>query len=110
MHVHIHYECDEDDGLGDAVVVGELNPPESRTLHRDLSHARQDALFFDAHRDELLAKYAEHWVAVYGKRVVAVAEQLHDLFSRIDANGVPREHVHIEYVTDEDDDLVICWP
>jgi hypothetical protein len=45
---------------------------------QELDRFRQDMLFLDGHRDELLRRYPERWVAVYNGEVVGAAKDLSD--------------------------------
>lgn len=110
MQFHVHHEGDEDDGVSDVVLVNEYGLPETGEDQRQCERAMQDLLFYDAHRAHILATYADQWVAICQEQVIAAAEVLHDLLSWLDANGVPRERALIQYVCQDDDDLVICWP
>jgi hypothetical protein len=92
----------------DAVeIVGTLGPEEARALEAALARCRSDALWLDAHRDELLREYPERWVAVFDGRVVATAAELRDLIDQLDAGDGLRERAVIEFVSDEDIDLIV---
>ncbi len=110
MHIHVHLGCDEDAESEDVVELGPISPEEAIEIRRELDCFREDALYFDAHRDELLVRYPNQWVAVYQQQVAAVAGELDELFREIDAKGVPRRRVFVEYVCDDDEDFVILLP
>ena len=98
----------EDDFEGDEVRdLRPLDPREAGTIQAELERHRQDALWFDAHRQDLLAAHPEQWVAVLDRRVVASARDFHDLLRQIDDRGIPRGCVFHEYLTGEDVDLIL---
>ena len=98
----------EDEFEGDEVLdLGALAPREAARVQAELERHRQDALWLDAHRDELLATHPERWVAVFEGRVVAIAEEFGELLEQIDARGVPRGCFVHEYLTAEDVDLIL---
>lgn len=76
-------------------------------VKEDLERSRADALFFQAHREELLDQYAERWVAVYEQHVVATADRLPQLLKRIDRAGLPRGRVFIEFLSTKEDLLIL---
>ena len=98
--------CDETE-TDEVVELEPLSPEEALELRRELDRFRADALYFDAHRQELLATYPEHWVAIYGKRVVAAAAEHCVLLDQLEARGIPAGHAYREYVTDDDTDLFL---
>ena len=46
-------------------------------VEQDTEQFREDALYLDEHREELLGRYPEKWVAVYNRQVVAAAKDLY---------------------------------
>ena len=110
MHLHVHLGADADTGIADVVELDRIGPEETREIRKELDCFRNDALYFNTHRDEFLARYPEQWVAVYREQVVAVAGELSELFHQIDANGAPRGRVYIEYACDDDEDRVLFLP
>ena len=73
----------------------------------DHDRYRADALFFEAHREELLRQHPEHWVAVYDQRVVGTARELLQLLEQLDRLGLPRGRVFVEFVSAKDDLLIL---
>jgi hypothetical protein len=76
-------------------------------VQRDLERYREDALYFEAHREQLLVEHPEQWVAIYRNQVVGSAEELPELLSRLDEQGIPRGRSFIEYVSSKDDILIL---
>jgi len=67
-----------------------------------------DTLYLDAHRDELLARYPEQWVAVYKLEVVGVAKEMEQLVKELKQNGVPPEYSYCEYLSAEPITLIVA--
>lgn len=78
-------------------------------VERGIEHYRADALYFEAHRQELLRQYDDHWVAVYDQRVVATAREHSELLDQLDRQGFPRGEVFIEYLSAKEDLLILSW-
>ena len=74
---------------------------------QELDQFSADMAYFDAHRDELLAQYPEHWVAVYRGQVVGTAKQLPQLMAQLNRKGFPRGNVFVDYATAKDDLLIL---
>ncbi len=75
-------------------------------VQEELEQARQDALYVQANRDTLLHEYAERWIAVLDRRLVASAEEFHDLLAQIDERGVSRRRVYFEFLTTDETPLI----
>jgi hypothetical protein len=75
-------------------------------VQEELEQARQDALYVQANRDALLREYPERWIAVLDGRLVASAEEFHDLLAQIDDRGVSRRRVYFEFLTTDEAPLV----
>lgn len=100
--------CDDTE-LDEVVVIERLSPEEALEAQRDHERFRADALYFDAHREELLNRYPEHWVAVYCKRIVGVAREHRDLLAALTVSGVPAGRAYIQYAADDDVDLILAF-
>ncbi len=72
-----------------------------------LRRFQQDAEYFDAHYEELQARYAERWIAIYHGEVVGAAPQLDDLLTAIMERGIPAGQALVEFVTDREDVLIV---
>jgi len=75
---------------------------------QNLGPAREGEIYFDAHRDELSAKYPEQWVAIYRNRVIASAAQLDDLMSQLERNDLPLGHIFVEYASENGGTLIVA--
>jgi hypothetical protein len=72
-------------------------------LQPELERYRTDALYFEQHRQELLRRYPEHWIAVYDQDIVGIAKRLPRLLQKLEKQGLPRGQVFIEHVSSKED-------
>ena len=98
--------CDEAEP-DEVVELEPLSPEEALELWRELERFRDEARYFDAHRQELLGTYPDQWVAVYGKRVVAAAAEHRVLLDQLEVQGIPAGRAYREYLSDDDIDLFL---
>ena len=68
-----------------------------------------DALFVDSHRQDLLRRYPDQWIAVHQGEVVATAGEIEDLLGQVERAGLPAGHVYREFQS-SDDELLILPP
>jgi hypothetical protein len=57
--------------------------------------------YLEAHRDELLEQYPEHWVVIYQRQLVGVAsnlDQLTTLLDHLQDTGIGISEVLVEYL------------
>ena len=73
----------------------------------ELRRFRTDALYYEAHRQELLQKYPEHWVAILNEEVVGADTDFDQLLNQLEQKGVPGERVFIEHATEKDELLIL---
>jgi len=76
-------------------------------IQQELDHYRNDALYFEHHRQELLRRYPERWIAVYDQQVVGTAKRLPQLLKQLEKRGLPRGRVFIEHVSAKEDLLIL---
>ena len=79
----------------------------STPIVQELERHRNDALYFEERRQELLEQFPDHWIAVYNKEVVATAKRLPQLIRKLDKQGVPRGKVFVEYLSTKDEILIL---
>jgi phosphoserine phosphatase len=72
-----------------------------------LRRFQQDAEYFERHHEELLARHAEEWVAIYGDEVVDTAPELADLLAALRERGVPAGQAFVEFVTSHREPLIL---
>jgi hypothetical protein len=67
----------------------------------------QDAEYFESHQEELLARHAEEWVAIYDDEVVGAAPELDDLLAALRERGIPAGQAFVEFVTSHQEPLIL---
>ena len=79
-------------------------------VKEELQRFGADIEYLQEHREELLGRYPERWVAVYNLQVVAAARDIKTLIRKLDRKGVPPEHTYCEYLTDNEPLLILSAP
>ncbi|HEY8744401.1 MAG TPA: hypothetical protein VIU62_15000 [Chloroflexota bacterium] len=79
-----------------------VSQKEIAEIQADQAHYHRDVMYVQDHYDELMDKYPEQWVAVYGETVVGVHADLELLVKRLRLQGVPPEHTVTEFLTREE--------
>jgi hypothetical protein len=78
-------------------------------LQQSLDRFRADAMYAEEHREELLRKYPERWIAIYMRKVVATAENPDELFRKVEQKGIrPGKVVH-RYMTEKGQPLIVYY-
>lgn len=72
-----------------------------------LRHFKKDVTYSLKHQDELLDRYAEQWVAIFGQKVVAADPNFETLLATLRQKGVPPEHALVRYFTRNEDMLIV---
>jgi hypothetical protein len=73
-----------------------------------IARYRDDALFLDRHRQELLRLYPDQWVAVYHQEVVASARDPRRLRKQLERKGIPPGETYWEHLVGADDILILA--
>lgn len=73
----------------------------------DLHRFRRDTSYFHAHRDELLKRYPEQWVAIFNEAVVGASDSYDDVLDQVEAKGVDLGIVFIGRATAKDELLIL---
>ena len=68
-------------------------------LQAQLQRFKRDTAYYEQHREELLEKYPEQWVAIFREKVVGASPDLDQLFDDLESKGVPLGQGLIEYLT-----------
>jgi Family of unknown function (DUF5678) len=76
-------------------------------VQQELDRFRGDVLYFEENRAELLRRYPDRWIAVYNKEVVGTAKDPAQLFRKLRQKGIPPGHVVHEYLTENDELLIL---
>jgi hypothetical protein len=66
-----------------------------------LTDFNKDFQWFLRSREELLPKYEDKWVAIYGKKVLDSDENLTSLVRRLKAKGLQPEQLLIQFLPKE---------
>ena len=72
-------------------------PQRSPEWYAGRKQFREDIIWFQSHRKELVAQYPDHWVAVYRKGVVGAAEDIEDLMTHLKANNLPIGSTYVDF-------------
>ncbi len=86
-------------------VIKEMGGP--KVISRELREFSNRVQVFECKRAELTAQYPNKWIAMYNEDIVAVADSLQDLLSRMDDRGVPRKEAIVEYMDTEQRSMVL---
>lgn len=62
---------------------------------------RQNVIYIDNNRSQLLKKYNENWIAVYGEEVVAFGAEYREVVKRINKLHIPIEEVVIKFLSSQ---------
>ena len=76
-------------------------------VQQELKRFRNDALYFQQHRRELLARYPDRWVAVYNRQVVGNAADPRRLLSQLKREGIPPSQVYWEHLSTKEELLIV---
>ncbi|HEY7062673.1 MAG TPA: DUF5678 domain-containing protein [Chloroflexota bacterium] len=77
-------------------------------IQQELERHRRDAEYFQQHRQELLERYPDRWVAVYNQQVVGAAKHHKRLLRQLERKGIPAGFVLCDYLTDNADELILA--
>jgi len=75
---------------------------------QDTDRFTRDMQYATEHRRELLRQFPDRWVAVYNEQVVSSDKTPQRLFERLKKHGIPPSQVFVEYVTDQEDLLILA--
>lgn len=76
-------------------------------VRQELERFHADADYFDRHRQELLQRYPERWVAVYNQEVVASAKDIKRLVRQLERKGIQPGRTYREYLTAKEELLIL---
>lgn len=79
----------------------------TRKDKKDINQFKRDTLFLEKHRDELVSKHPNRWVAVYKRQVQAVDSDLKNLLKTLDQKGLPRGQTVVEFLSTERKLLIV---
>ena len=64
-----------------------------RSAEASIDRHSRDVDFYEAHYQELLARYPDQWIAIMDQEVVGVADDAFKLVAELKAEGVPADRV-----------------
>lgn len=73
----------------------------------ELERFKRDTQFYEAHRQDLLGKYPEQWVAIFDERVVGTAPDFDQLLDDLQTRHMPVGKVLVEHLTTKDELLIL---
>ena len=76
------------------------------TQVRTEGHTR-DVEYYEAHYPELLAQYADQWIAILDGKVVGASEDAFKLMAQLEGDGVPANQVLRRHMTREAELLIL---
>ena len=79
---------------------------EPMQVKEELDRFQDDMAYFDRHREELLGKYPEKWVAIYDHEVVGAAKALPTLVALLERKGL-RGRAFVDFVTEREELLIL---
>ena len=87
--------------------TGEAGRPGTDQRQADLRRFRHDVDYYAEHRDELLARYPEMWVAIFDRHLVGVAADLRALVAARKERRIPAGQALVKHLTRENAFLVL---
>lgn len=79
----------------------------TRKDKKDINQFKRDTLFVEKHRDELVSKHPNKWIAVYKRQVQGVDSDLTNLLKILDQKSLPRGQTVVEFLSTEKKLLII---
>ena len=76
-------------------------------VNRDLMRFAETTKILSSKRPRLIEKYPNQWICVYNGDVVANADSLKALMTRLDEMGVPSENTIVRYIDKEERTLIL---
>ena len=72
--------------------------PDQQAILEDF---QRDIDYYRAHYEELLGRYPDKWVAIFGQTVVGAGPELEPLLNNLQAKGIPPERVVVKHPSSE---------
>ncbi len=80
---------------------------EQDSVSQRLRRFQRDIDYFEAHREELLDRYPEQWIAIFNEQVVGTAPTVEQVLDGLSAKGVPPGQGLVEQLTRHDELLIL---
>lgn len=72
-----------------------------------LQNFQRDIDYAEAHREELLNRYPEQWVAILDQQVVGAKPNVYQLIEDLRARGIPTQRVVLRHLTRQEELLIL---
>ncbi|MCI0441505.1 MAG: DUF5678 domain-containing protein [Chloroflexi bacterium] len=76
-------------------------------IHEELVEYSGQVERLEAMREKLTKEHPDMWVAMANNAIVAVADTLKEVLSEIDAQGIPRTEVVVEFLNTKPQSLIL---
>ncbi len=76
-------------------------------ISQRLQRFQRDIDYYETHREELLNRYPEQWVAIFNEQVVDTAPTVEQVLRGLRAKGVPPGQGLVEHLTRHDELLIL---
>ncbi len=76
-------------------------------LAEEWARFRGDTAYFEVHREELLEKYPDQWVAIYNQQVVGESADARQLLADLKGKGIPLGQVVVKYLPKKEELLIL---
>ena len=76
-------------------------------IQEEIERHRADAVYFEAHRAELLDHYPEQWVAVYNQEVAGAAKDIKRLVRQLERKGIRPGRTYRAYLTEKEELFIL---
>ncbi len=67
----------------------------------------EDVLFLEKHKEEFRSKYPNKWIAVCGKKIVQIGDDLEQIAKELREKGINPGQAVIEFLATEETTLVL---
>jgi hypothetical protein len=74
----------------------------AETLKQKNERYYNSVLFIEEHKEELVKKFNEQWIAVYNSKVVANNSDFRQLMRVVGKKDIPQDEMLVQYLTSED--------
>ena len=81
---------------------------EQDSVSQRLQRFQRDIDYYEGHREELLDRYPEQWVAIFNEQVVDTAPTIEQVLIGLRAKGVPPGQGLVEHLTRHDELLILA--
>ena len=76
-------------------------------LTEEFLRFRNDTAYFEVHREQLLEKYSDQWVAIYNQEVVGASPDARQLLSDLQEKRIPLGQAVVKYLPKKEELLIL---